>query len=758
MSHIKNLIHEVHRRSLWQVLSIYAAGSWVVLGGVDVLAGVLGLPDWADSFAFFLLIVGLPIVLATAFVQEGMTTREIEPEPQSLADIGEIPPGPPPNASGPRRFLTWRRAILGGMGAFALLGILTAGYLFMRTAGIGPAATLVAQGVLDVRDPILVAEFQSSSGDSILARTVTEAFRTDLVQSPVVTVVQPAQAAAVLQRMERDPTTRLDPDVAREVALREGMKAIVTGEVNSAGAGFLLTAHVVSVSDGSTLVSRSETARDLDAVIDAMGALSQSVRERLGESLRSVNGSPRLSAVTTGSLEALQKYEEGVRAIEQDRDRDRAIALLEEAVAIDPGFAYAWRKLGTELGNAFRPRSQWVDALTRAYEGRDRLTDYERYRTVAMYYTRVTDEPDEAITAYENAIRECPTCMGSRNNLALVYNSVQDFERAEELLREEAALDTTSSLHYRNLVSNLVRQSKLTEADSVWEVTRRRFPDQPQLESIALRTVRNDWEGAEAVLLESIRPGEERLYLRAAMATLRGRLDEAEAILVRDLAEREARNQNGHGRARFLADLDIFLRGDPQRGLQSIERHLRSHPVEELDVLDRPYLSLARRYLEAGQAGRARDLIAAYEAEVLPELGQTAPDELLRSRADIAQAEGRHDEAIALILQAEGGRCTGRCYQLARAYDLAGQRDSAIAVYDRSANQLGLAAWWTSDRFELAPTYERLGQLYDEIGDLENSAKYYAMFVDLWVGADPVLQPRVEAAQTRIEEIVAERG
>ena len=71
MKRVKQLIHEVHRRSLWQVLGIYLLASWAVLGGVDTLGGALVLPEWFQPLALALLIIGLPFVLATAFVQEG---------------------------------------------------------------------------------------------------------------------------------------------------------------------------------------------------------------------------------------------------------------------------------------------------------------------------------------------------------------------------------------------------------------------------------------------------------------------------------------------------------------------------------------------------------------------------------------------------------------------------------------------------------------------------------------------------------------
>ena len=66
MSRLKQLIHEVHRRSLWQVLAIYVVGSWIVLQVIDVLAQNMSLPPWTFPFAIVLLLIGLPIVLGTA--------------------------------------------------------------------------------------------------------------------------------------------------------------------------------------------------------------------------------------------------------------------------------------------------------------------------------------------------------------------------------------------------------------------------------------------------------------------------------------------------------------------------------------------------------------------------------------------------------------------------------------------------------------------------------------------------------------------
>lgn len=75
MASISEVVREIHRRSLWQVLGIFLAASWVVLQVVDLVTQTAGLPDWTPAMAFVLLLIGLPFCLATAFVQEGMPGR-----------------------------------------------------------------------------------------------------------------------------------------------------------------------------------------------------------------------------------------------------------------------------------------------------------------------------------------------------------------------------------------------------------------------------------------------------------------------------------------------------------------------------------------------------------------------------------------------------------------------------------------------------------------------------------------------------------
>jgi len=161
MSRLRQLIGEVHRRSLWQVLLIYVGASWAVLQVVDTLAGALQLPDWLEPVAMVLLIVGLPIVLATAFVQEGGPGGD-RAEPAVATDSRQSDGG----AVG--SLFTWRNAIAGGVLAFAAWGVVAAAWILFgdrpepAVADVPPGAD-VARAATE-RPAIAVLPFQNMSG------------------------------------------------------------------------------------------------------------------------------------------------------------------------------------------------------------------------------------------------------------------------------------------------------------------------------------------------------------------------------------------------------------------------------------------------------------------------------------------------------------------------------------------------------------------------------------------------------------------
>ncbi len=797
MFDLKSLVGEVHRRSLWQVVGIYLGASWIVLQVIETLTETAGLPDWIGPFAIVLLLVGFPIMLATAFIQEGLAkSREREPaSAATAAGEGEVAAphesstastateaatlasreteGPAPSATSGlgahHRIFTWRNALLGGVAAFTLLGIVTAAWIVMRTAGIGPAASLVAQGVLDERDAIILADFQSRAGDSVMAQVVTEALRVDLSQTDAVRLADPAFVNGALRRMERDGG-RLDVEVAREVALREGIKGVMGGEIGAVGSGYVLTAQLVSPESGEILISERETAADSSKIIGAIDKLSRRVRQRIGGSLRSIQSKPALEGVTTGSMDALRKYSQAVRAVDTGRGQ-RGIALLEEAVELDPEFAMAWRKLGATLTGAGEQEARAVEAYTKAYENRDRLTERERYLTVGIYFFLVIEDPEAAIHAYQSLLEIDPDDSWALNNLGLVYGANRDFERAADLYRRSLEADSTNAaIPYSNLVGALVAAGRPEDAERELAEWASQYPEanRPVAQAARLAALSGERESAVQRFGELRERAAGNPYWigvadegLAQLALAEGRFVESEAHLADRL---ETLSERGLGGAyleamAFRAAARAVVLGNLPNAHRDLSAALTEYPLAEMELLDRPYTLLATVFAIIQDPEQARSLLQEFENELTPEFRRGTLDNAAeRAHGQIALAEGRYDEAIGHFRRSDEGICR-LCPLpgLAAAYDGAGERDSAIAVYERYVTTPGLNRL-IGDQVYLGVTYERLGQLHDEREDWEKAAEYYAKLVDLWKEADPELQPRVQAAQRRLDEIFAQRG
>ena len=679
-----------------------------------------------------------------------------------------------------------RRLVLPAAIATAVLGLTAAGLLALRASRPQPA-TLLSTGVLKAREPVLIADFASRSQDSLVGPAVTEAFRIDFAGSPVVTVITPARVSGALVRMRRPATARLDAALAREVALREGIKAIVTGQVSRLSGSFLLSAQLVSAATGEVLAAHRETAADSTQVIAAIDRLSGRLRERIGESLRSLRSEPPLTQVTTRSLEALSKYTKGQLAGDAGGDYVNAVALLKEAVALDSGFATAYRTLGgfqAFLGN----RTEAVAAMTKAIRHDDRLTEIERQQTRGHYHVAVTGRLDQASAAYRAALELNPDDSVASHNLGMLYYLMHQPERAESIFRAE--LDTlhpwSPGFHF-TLTLALVALDRRAEAEQVYSQVARLFPHQRAVErwGILLAASRGDYITAAAgartfrdQYAEGPLDRAEASRWLAEIALARGRLAEAEQH-TRDAMT--ASVEAGHS-ADYLKDAatlgftDIWFRRQPMHGLGIVEAALARYPLDALPLLDRPYVTLAFVYASAGRPQQARAWLTRYEREVNPTLRHIDEPRRRWTVGQVSLVEGRYADAVAEFqAYVPTPRHCLPCGQaaLAQAYDRLGNTDSAIAVYERYVNTpsilrapasaFGLTGLYDlglfgNDVTQLAPSYERLGELFEQRGDRTKARHYYSRFVELWRDADADLMPAVSGVRQRLRQLAGERS
>ena len=62
--------HELKRRNVVRVITVYAASSFVLLELVDIITGPFGLPDWTFKFVALILAVGLLVALVISWLYD----------------------------------------------------------------------------------------------------------------------------------------------------------------------------------------------------------------------------------------------------------------------------------------------------------------------------------------------------------------------------------------------------------------------------------------------------------------------------------------------------------------------------------------------------------------------------------------------------------------------------------------------------------------------------------------------------------------
>ncbi len=485
------LLGEIHRRSVWQVVTVYAVGAWFALEVVQGIVEAGNLPDWLPGMALVLLIIGFPMVIATAVVQQGWAERAAEPQPGDTevatagtrdsrggasSASGQSPDAPAASAttgsapspssdnlatgtgsldrpsshpSTAQRLFTWRNALTGGLLAFGLWGVVATFLLMTGRAGPG-AAGMAGGGNGSQLMAIAVLPFDNLSVEE------ENAFFADGIHEDVLTQLSKVGDLTVISRTSVLPYRDTDLGLS-EIASELGVGSILEGSVRRAGDNVRITAQLIDASTDEHL-----WADNFDRALTTANifAIQSEIAQRIAEALAATLTPEAEEQITRAPTADLAAYDFYLRARETyqlytEAGNDEAIRLYREAIARDPDYADAW----AGLADAFAQRPQrfgfgreWADsaevAARMALQIEPNLP--KGLKALGLAYSS-KGQIGLAMDANRRAVELDPNYSEAINNLGVMSFNVGRFDQALQLYERAYRLNPTTGFSSTNI-------------------------------------------------------------------------------------------------------------------------------------------------------------------------------------------------------------------------------------------------------------------------------------------------------------------
>jgi len=371
--------------------------------------------------------------------------RDTESGHSSAASSGAVAVAEAPAA---RVWKLWKIAVP------VLVALLVAGGLYYRSHRSKP---------LTDKDTIVPADFANSTGDAVFDDTLKTALNLSLRQSPFLNMLSDSAVEKTLQEMTRPASTKLTPEVAREVCQRAQSKAYIVGSIATLGSEYVLGLKAVNCQSGDTLAQEQVTAASKEKVLDALGEAASKLRGELGESLATVQKfDVPLSEATTSSLEALKAYTLGEKA-HREKGTAAGLPYHQRAIELDPNFAMGYEEVGSDystLGEVGRG----IEYFTKAFQLREHASEREKLHITADYYSNVTGELDKAAQTYQEEIQAYPREYRAHLDLGNQYASLGQYEKARDAYSQSLRLTPDHAGIYANLANTQLALQRFDEA------------------------------------------------------------------------------------------------------------------------------------------------------------------------------------------------------------------------------------------------------------------------------------------------------
>jgi eukaryotic-like serine/threonine-protein kinase len=624
-------------------------------------------------------------------------------------------------------------------------GIVTGVTILVLTSAVGGWLFFSRKAhTLTDKDTIVLADFTNTTGDAVFDGTLRQGLSVQLEQSPFLRIIPEPQIRQTLQMMDRKPDAKLTPEIARELCQRTGSAAVLDGSIAQIGTVYLLTIKAVDCSSGESLASTEAQASDKNHVLDALGKTASEIRNKLGESLSTVQQlDTPLEQATTPSLEAFKAFSLANKTF-SNGEYASAVPLLQRAIHLDPNFGMAYAMLGDDYAS-LGESSLAAENYRKAYDLRGRVSEREKFYIESDYYQNITGDLEKARQVYELWAQTYPRDDVPPVNLGYICDNLGQYDKALAEMRESFRLGPATGFSYSNLVASYLNLNRLQEARATVQEAQAKNIDSPPLHVglYMLDFLQSDAPGMEKqVRWGAGKAGVEDLLLslEADTAAHSGQLGKAREFSRRavDSAEKSGEREEAATYS-ALAGLReaLFGNADEARRRSTLAmKHSAGRDVEYAAALAFAY---------AGDAGRARALA--------DDLGKRFPEDTLvhvnylpTLRAKLAVSRGNPSEAIETLRAAtpyELGTSTSGDYSWwnalypvyvrGEAYLSAHQGHEAAAEFQKVLDHRGLLI----NQPIGALAHLQLARSYMLEVDTAKTKAAFQDFLTLWKDADP---------------------
>ena len=635
--------------------------------------------------------------------------------------------------------------------AAAVLGVLAASsYYFWHR----PASKLTD------KDTIVLADFTNTTGDPVFDGTLRQGMAVQLEQSPFLSLVSEERIQQALRLMGQPADTRLTPRVAREICERTASAAVLDGSIAQIGTQYNLILKAVACSSGDSLASTEAQASDKNHVLDALGKAATEMRGKLGESLSTLQKfDAPLEQATTPSLEALQAYSLGMKALKGKTDFAGAVPLFQRAISLDVNFAGAYAFLGLSYSN-LGETSLAAENGRKAYELRERVSEREKFLIESNYYEFVIGDLEKALQSCELWAQTYPRDDLSWGLEVGIYSSLGQYEKVLAMAHENLRLAPTG-IGYASLVDGYLSLNRLEEARTMAKEAQAKNLDSPYLrfELYRLAFLQNDGAGmTEQVAWAAGKRGIEDVLLgnEAETAAYSGRLGKARESSRQAVASaKQAQQKETAARYEAAAALREALFGDAAEARERGASALGLSTSRDVQY----GVSLALSFIEDASREQARiEKLADNLAKRFPEDTVVRFNYLPTLRAQLAISRNDASKAIDALQTAapyELGLTSyvgfsGTLYPVyvrGQAYVAAHQGGEAVVEFQKILDHRSVVV--NEPMGVLA--HLGLARAHAMAGDTAKARAAYQEFLALWKDADPDIpilkQARAEYAK-----------